>query len=120
MTRFEWHHREFVRLLKSPEVKGELEKIGTITVARCNAELHAAQARRRQPQEDGYAHKMTEGFDRARMLITTTTARAMAHEAVNNAILKNLPTGSSIPTPTPDHEIPRELGSRGNAGKGFA
>jgi hypothetical protein len=117
--RIDWNISEFEEIRKSPGMVAHLNSLGAETVTRCNAELHAAQAKRKQPIADGYDHKVTEGSDRARLIISATTARGLAHEAVNNAILKNLPIGDKPETPEADREIPRELGYRGNAGKGF-
>lgn len=85
-----------------------LEKLGVETVARCNTDLHAAQEARKQPVADGYDHNITTEGSRARLYIEPTTARAIAHEAVNHAILKSLPIGGPSELPA-DHEIPREL-----------
>lgn len=86
------------------------EKVGAETVARCNADLHAAQAKRNQPAEDGYDFSISHGT-RARLHVFPTTARAIAHEAVNQTILKNLPVGADK-TRAPDHSVPRELRKR--------
>jgi hypothetical protein len=119
MARFEWNIDEFERIRKSPGVIGHLNSIGRETVSRCNAELHAAQAKRKQPVEDGYDRTLSLIGDRATLIITPVTARAMAHEAVNNAILKNLPVGNKPPAPEPNREIPQELGRRGAAVSGW-
>jgi hypothetical protein len=110
---------EWVRIRKTPEMVALLENIGAETEAKCNADLHAAQARRKQPQADGYDHRVSTNGDRARLYIAASTARGMAHEAVNQTILKNIPIGEVKNRQPPDHEVPRELGRRGNAGKGF-
>lgn len=115
--RIKWNLDEFERVRKSPGMKAHLNDIGSVTVARCNADLHAAQSARKQPVADGYDHKVTEGSTRARLIISATTARALAHEAVNNAILKNLPIGSLPEIPAADHEIPRELARRSDAAR---
>jgi hypothetical protein len=60
--------------------------------ARCNADLRAAQAKRGQPVEDGYDYHITHG-SRSRLNIFPDTPRAMAHEAVNQSILKNVRSG---------------------------
>lgn len=115
MARFEWNLEEFENIRKSEGMVTHLEGLGSETVTRCNAELHAAQARRKQPQEDGYEHRVSRTGDRARLYIVASTARGMAHEAVNNAILKNLPIGDKPDIPAPDHEVPRELARRSDA-----
>jgi hypothetical protein len=99
---------EWERIRKSEGMVAYLEKVGTETVTRSNADLHAAQAARKQPVEDGYDHHITTEGSRARLYIEPTTARAIAHEAVNHTILKSLPMGTP-PDATADHEIPREL-----------
>lgn len=119
MARFEWNVDEFERIRKSPGMIGHLNAIGRETVSRCNAELHAAQAKRKQPVEDGYDRTLSLIGDRARLIITPVTARAMAHEAVNHSILKNLPIGDVPAAPEADHEVPRELGRRGAASNGW-
>lgn len=119
MARFVWNDDEFRRVRKSEGMVDLLRAIGTETVARCNTNLHAAQARRRQPQADGYDHRVSTEGTRARLYIAASTARGMAHEAVNQDILKNIPIGEVKNRQPPDPEVPRELGRRGNAGKGF-
>lgn len=90
------------------------EKVGQETVARCNADLHAAQAKRNQEPEDGYDFSISHGT-RARLHVFPTTARAIAHEAVNQTILKNITVGaSSGAARPPDHSVPRELQQRRN------
>lgn len=119
MASFRWNVDEFEKIRKSAGMVGHLNDIAKETVTRCNAELHAAQAKRRQPVEDGYDRTLSLSGDRARVFIAATTARAMAHEAVNNAILKNLPVGNKPPAPEPNREIPQELGRRGAAVSGW-
>lgn len=98
----------------SPGVDAYLEKVGEETVARCNTDLRAAQAKRGQPQEDGYDFHITHG-SRSRLNIFPSTARAMAHEAVNQTILRNISVGAAkAEARPPDHEIPRELARRSN------
>jgi hypothetical protein len=116
---FGYNNPEWKRIRTTPEMVALLETIGAETEAKCNAELHEAQARRKQPQEDGYDHRVTHEGDRARLYIAASTARGMAHEAVNQTILKNIPIGQVRNRQPPDREVPRELGRRGNAGKGF-
>lgn len=115
MARFKWNIDEFVRIRKSEGMISHLQDIGRETVARCNTDLHAAQARRKQPQADGYDHNVTTGGTRARLYIRPYTARAIAHEAVNHTILKSLPVGKLPSSPPPDHEVPRELARRSDA-----
>lgn len=116
MATFKWNIEEFKRIRKSEGMIAHLEAIGRETVARCNADLHAAQARRKQPEADGYDDHVRIGGTRARLYINAFTARGMAHEAVNHAILKNLPIGR-LPSAPPDHEVPRELARRSDAAR---
>ncbi|OBJ52429.1 hypothetical protein [Mycobacterium asiaticum] len=96
----------------SPGVDEYLERVGEQTVAACNADLAAAQAKRKQPVEEGYDFHITHGT-RSRLNIFPTTPRAMAHEAVNQSILKNVPVGTPAGKVSgPDHDIPRELRAR--------
>lgn len=113
------HNPERQRILKSPEMVAYLDSVGSETVSRCNADLHAAQAARNQPQEDGYDHRVSTQGTRARLYIAASTARGMAHEAVNQSILKNIPVGDVKNVQPPDPEIPRELGRRGAESSGW-
>jgi hypothetical protein len=115
VAKFRWNIDEFVRIRKSPGMVAHLNDIGQETVSRCNGDLRAAQAARKQPQEDGYGANVTTSGSRARLYVRAYTARAMAHEAVNNAILKNLPIGNKPQAPAPDREVPRELARRSDA-----
>lgn len=105
---------EWRRIRNSPQMDTYLQTIGDQSVKRCNTDLHAAQAKRRQPQEDGYDYHVTHGT-RARLNIYPNTPRAVAHEAVNQIILKTLPVGTiKGAARPPDHDIPRELAERSN------
>lgn len=105
---------EWERIRNTPELDAYLEKIGEATVSRCNDDLHAAQAKRKQPIEDGYDFHITHG-SRARLNIFPDTPRAIAHEAVNQSILKNMPVGEIKGVARgADHEVPRELARRSN------
>lgn len=108
---FDRHSPAWREIRNSPGVDAYLNQVGAETVARCNEDLHAAQAKRRQPVEDGYDHHITHG-SRSRLNIFPNTSRAMAHEAVNQAILKNIPIGTVPASRPPDHDIPRELRER--------
>lgn len=103
---------EWERIRHAPSLVDHLVKAGEETVKRCNEDLHAAQAARKQTVEDGYEYEVSFAGDRARLHLWPYTARAIAHEAVNHAILKNIPVGTP-PSAVPDHEIPRELASKG-------
>lgn len=89
---FDWHLDEFEHIRKSDEMVEFLHGIGTELCASLNAELNEAQAERKQPIEDGYKFYVTnEGTaSRARLHILAFTARAQAHEAVHQSILKRL------------------------------
>lgn len=93
VARFEWHDEEFApQIRKAPGMVAYLEAKGTEWVAELNAELHTAQAARKQPVEDGYTHHVTTEGTRARLYIVAATARAQAHEAKNSSILKLMKT----------------------------
>lgn len=102
----------------SPGTDEYLHKLGEETVARCNADLRAAQAKRGQPVEDGYDYHITHG-SRARLNVFPSTPRGIAHEAVNQTILKHMPMGTAK-TGAPDHDIPRELARRSNEAQAHA
>jgi hypothetical protein len=117
---FGTNNPEWREMRNSPEMDGYLDKVGEETVAKCNADLRAAQAKRGQPQEDGYDYHITHG-SRARLNVFPSTPRAIAHEAVNQTILKNLTVGAAkAEARGPDHEIPRELARRSNAAQAHA
>lgn len=104
----------------SPALEEHWHRMGQEIVDRCNADLRAAQAKRGQPQEDGYDYHITHG-SRARLNIFPSTPRAIAHEAVNQTILKNISVGAAkAEARQPDHEIPRELARRSNAAQAHA
>ncbi|OBK92377.1 hypothetical protein A5646_03490 [Mycobacterium sp. 1245499.0] len=104
----------------SPEADEYLNRVGEETVRRCNADLRAAQAKRGQPEEDGYDFTITHG-SRSRLNIFPDTPRAMAHEAVNQTILKNVSVGTAkAEARPPDREIPRELARRSNEAQAHA
>lgn len=99
------------QIRNSAGVDEHLSQVGEETVSRCNGDLHAAQTKRHQPVEDGYDFHITHG-SRSRLNIFPSTPRAMAHEAVNQAILKNVTIGTIKAARPPDHDIPRELRER--------
>lgn len=115
---FGFNNPEWREMRNSPGTDDYLTQLGEQIVARCNADLRAAQAKRGQPQEDGYDYHITHG-SRSRLNVFPTTARAMAHEAVNQTILKNMPIGAKS-TRGPDHEIPRELARRSNEAQDYS
>lgn len=77
---------------KAPELITFFDTMGSSWVTALNQELHAAQRARKQPVADGYAHAITVNEDRIRMRIWCTTARAMAHEAKHQSILRLMRT----------------------------
>lgn len=81
---------EYIR--KAPELVAVFNEIGANWVLALNQELHAAQRARKQPVADGYAHAISIDSDRIRMRIWCTTARAMAHEAKHQSILRLMRT----------------------------
>lgn len=84
-----WSNTEdWQEIRRSPELVSLFGAIGQSWVADLNAELHQAQARRQQPIEDGYKFAINMDSDRIRMRIWTFTARAMAHEAKHQSILR--------------------------------
>ncbi|MGH3953945.1 MAG: hypothetical protein ACRDTI_07920 [Mycobacterium sp.] len=89
MERVNWHLDEFERIRTSEGMHEYLNEIGTRLVSELNAELHEAQAARSQPIADGYKFYITKGT-RARLHIVAFTARAQAHEAKHQSILRKL------------------------------
>lgn len=115
---FGYDNPEWVRIRKAAGLKAELEARGQGWVDRLNAELRAAQAARKQPVEDGYKFEITTEGSRLRLYVWPFTARAIAHEAVNQSMLKLVPIGSIKRTKGPDHSVPKELARRSNEGRG--
>ncbi|WP_185292729.1 hypothetical protein [Mycolicibacterium litorale] len=70
-----------------------LESKGETWETDLNTELNAAQRARKQPVEDGYAHHVVIGETRARLHMVPFTARAQAHEATHQSILKQMKVG---------------------------
>lgn len=111
---FGYNNPAWREMRNSPEADEYLNKVGEETVRQCNADLRAAQAKRGQPEEDGYDFTITHG-SRSRLNIFPDTPRAMAHEAVNQTILKSISVGAAkAEARPPDREIPRELARRSN------
>lgn len=93
MARFDWHDKEFApQIRKTPGMIITLRNMGAGWIGDLNDELNAAQARRKQPVEDGYDSHVTEGGSRARLFIVAASARAQAHEAKHGSILKLMRT----------------------------
>lgn len=80
-----WQH-----IRKTPELMELFRGMGESIVQELNLELNAAQARRKQPIADGYKFAIRRDEDRLRMYIWAFTARAMAHEAAHQSILKHM------------------------------
>lgn len=89
VDRVDWHLDEFERIRTSEGMHEYLNELGTKLVSELNAELHEAQAARSQPIADGYKFYVTQGT-RARLHILAFTARAQAHEAKHQSILRKL------------------------------
>lgn len=77
---------------KAPELITMFNTLGEGWVGALNQELHAAQRARKQPVADGYKHAISVNDDRIRMRIWAFTARAMAHEAKHQSILRTMRT----------------------------
>lgn len=84
-----WNMAEFRRIRNSPGMTEFLRAKGEEWVTELNGELHAAQAKRKQPIEDGYDYWVSHGT-RARLHVIAKTARAQAHEAEHSSILKTM------------------------------
>jgi hypothetical protein len=86
------HNEEFKRIRKSAALVGLFNLRGEEWVERLNNELHIAQAKRKQPVEDGYVYHVSDRGTRARLYIVAATARAQAHERAHSSILKLMET----------------------------
>jgi hypothetical protein len=91
-VRGEWNFDEFERVRTSSGISTLFHERGEDWVDRLNAELHAAQAKRKQPVEDGYEYYVNQGGTRTRMYVVAITARAQAHERAHSSILKLMET----------------------------
>lgn len=88
-----WSNTEdWQEIRKSPELVTMFGGIGQEWVSKLNTELHEAQARRKQKIEDGYKFAIRFDEDRLRMRIWCFTARAQAHEAKHQSILRLMHT----------------------------
>lgn len=92
MAEFRWHLEEFRKIRNSAGMTEWLRQKGEDWVHRLNDELHEAQQKRHQPVEDGYRYTISHG-SRARLHIFPYTARAQAHEAEHQSILKMMRMG---------------------------
>jgi geranylgeranyl pyrophosphate synthase len=86
------NNAEFERIRKAAKLESILRVRGETWCARLNTELHAAQAKRKQPVEDGYTFYIHGGGSRLRLYIVAFTARAQAHERAHSSILKLMET----------------------------
>lgn len=82
----------FRELRHATALEGLLHERGETWIARLNTELHAAQAKRKQPVEDGYTYHVSGVGTRLRLYIVAATARAQAHERAHSSILKLMET----------------------------
>lgn len=87
-----WNLDEFERVRKDPAIEALFHERGKEWVGKLNAELHAAQMKRKQPVEDGYVYHIHDRGTRTRMYIVAATARAQAHEKAHSSILKLMET----------------------------
>jgi hypothetical protein len=99
-------------MLHAEGLKSDLHSRGQDWTERLNAELHEAQARRNQPVEDGYDYTVTTGGTRDRLYVRAYTARAMAHEAANQSLLKLMMPGGPKNVHPVDPNLPSELAER--------
>lgn len=88
-----WRESEFTRIRKSPVLEANFHEMGFDWAERLNAELHAAQAARKQDEADGYDYHVRNEASRLRLYVVASTARGQAHEAKHHSILKMMRTG---------------------------
>lgn len=86
-----WRESEFTRIRKSPVLEAQFHEMGFDWAERLNAELHTAQAARKQPEADGYDYHVNKEPSRLRLYIVAATARGQAHEAKHHSMLKLIP-----------------------------
>lgn len=106
-----WNMPEFQRIRNSEGITRQLHARGQDWVKRLNAELHQEQAQDNEPEEDGYTYQITHG-SRSRLYVYPYTARAMAHEARDQSMLKNLSMGEIVHEGVVDPNLPAELAKR--------
>jgi hypothetical protein len=103
---------------KSPDLIDMFTVMGEHIVQELNWELNAAQARRKQKVEDGYKFAVSVNDDRIRMRIWAFTARAAAHEAKHQSILKHMQFVGDINKGTGGRRNPGpNFGKRGGSKK---
>lgn len=88
-----WNESEFTRIRKAPALEATFHEMGLEWADALNNELHAAQAKRKQEEADGYDYHVRNEPSRLRLYMVASTARGQAHEAKHHSILKHLPTG---------------------------
>lgn len=113
MANFKWNLDEFRRIRNSPGWVEYLEKMGSESVERLNTELRAAQAKRKEPVEDGYTHFLTSTASATRLHIGAETARAQVHEDRHSSVLKLI----NKPAHVQAEDWPRVYAERANENK---
>lgn len=113
-----WNMDEFRDVRKMEGLYEQLDERGKLWTDRLNDDLHNAQAKRKQPIEDGYTYAITTEGSRDRLYVWPYTARSIAHEAVTQAMLKLVPIGDIKARKGPDRRVPQELAERSNAAQG--
>lgn len=104
---------EWRRIRTSPGIVSDLHRRGNQWVKRLNEDLERAEARRGQEVEAGYDYTVTTRGTRARLYVNTTDARAAAHEARHQNLLKMAVIGESAHSGDPvDPNLPEELAKR--------
>lgn len=88
-----WRESEFTRIRKAPALEEAFHEMGFAWAEALNTELHAAQAKRKQEEADGYDYHVHDEPSRLRLYMVASTARGQAHEAKHHSILKHLPAG---------------------------
>lgn len=86
------HNEEFEEMRHDPAIEKLFAQRGDTWTYRLNSELARAQAKRKQPVEEGYTYHISHFGSRIRMYVLTYTARAMAHERKHSSILKLMET----------------------------
>lgn len=117
MADFQWNMDGFKYIRKCAGMEQRLRAKGTAWCAALNAELRAAEASRGQPIADGYTFHITGTGDRLRLHIVAETARAQAHEARHQSILKLMDMSDTHLYRAYPQGLPAELGRRGNAAR---
>jgi type IV secretory pathway TrbL component len=95
--KIDWNLDGFKEIRTSEGMNAVLREMGEETVTALNSELAQAQTARRQPVNDGYGYHVSTGGSRDRLQIVAYTARAQAHEAKHQSILRRI-DGTSAET----------------------